>query len=281
LIRPLTTSSVNESAQVFCSDPIDRLGRPRASASSGFVLAQDHRRMEAGLRTSLVPARRRETTMTPIVHDRVPPTLPARGFRPWLILGLVAGLAPGGPAHAGTRGRAVPKPVPKARQAALAKRAAILARTTAAARKAVVPAATASVAAAPVQPPIEQQIFALTNQARQANGFPALVIDPALTRAAQIQADAMAAFNDMDHSIPGEALPTFVARLSYVGYNYLWAAENIAFNAPDAPSVVTDWLNSPPHRADLLSPFPKATGVAVTYNTQGQPYYCQVFGVSP
>jgi uncharacterized protein YkwD len=127
---------------------------------------------------------------------------------------------------------------------------------------------------------IEEQIVALTNQDRLANGLPPLSVDDRLTAAALIQASAMAAFNDLDHVIPGEAYPTLDERLQHVGFTYAWAGENIAFNYPDAPSVETGWMNSPTHRENILCPHPTSIGVAVAYDGKGKAYFCVEFGAS-
>jgi uncharacterized protein YkwD len=134
-----------------------------------------------------------------------------------------------------------------------------------------------SATAAP-EPPIEEQIFALTNQARQANDLMALGLDPELTQAAQIQASAMALLDTLDHDLPGMPQPTLASRLLFVGYHYSWAAENIASGAADAPSMVALWLGSPPHAENIMSPIAVATGVAVARDSQGVLYFCQVFG---
>jgi uncharacterized protein YkwD len=138
--------------------------------------------------------------------------------------------------------------------------------------------ASADSAPAPAVPSVELQLFALTNQARQAYGLPALVTDDRLTEAAQLEADAMAQFELMDHDLPGAPYPTFQSRLQYAGYNYLWAGENIAMGQPSAAAAVADWMASAGHRANMLSPYPTAIGVAVAYDSHGVPYYCQVFG---
>jgi uncharacterized protein YkwD len=128
------------------------------------------------------------------------------------------------------------------------------------------------------EPPIEEQIFALTNLARQANDLVALELDPELTRAAQIQATAMAQLDILDHTLPEVPQPTLASRLQFVGYSYSWAAENIASGAPDAPTIVALWLGSPPHEQNIMSPIAVATGVAIAYDSQGVIYFCQVFG---
>ena len=118
----------------------------------------------------------------------------------------------------------------------------------------------------------------MTNQAREANDLGALTVDEGLTQAAQIQASAMAMLDDLNHTLPGMPQPTLTSRLQFVGYDYSWAAENIAFGASDAASVFALWMSSPPHEENILSPLATATGVAVAYDSQGALYFCQVFG---
>ena len=125
---------------------------------------------------------------------------------------------------------------------------------------------------------VEQQIVVLTNRDRVANGLQPLALDSRLIASAQIQA------SDGVVQRPGPRNPRrgpsdAPLRLQFVGYQYAWVGENIALNAADAPSVETLWMNSPPHRANILSPFPTSIGVAVDHDSQGEPYYCVVFGV--
>jgi uncharacterized protein YkwD len=127
-------------------------------------------------------------------------------------------------------------------------------------------------------PSIEAQIVALTNQARVSSGLPALEVDGPLGKAALIQAAGMATLDVMDHTLPSMPQPTLSSRLQYVGYSFAWAGENIAVAAPDAATLVAFWLNSPEHRANILSPYAVSTGVAVICDSQGMPYFCQVFG---
>jgi uncharacterized protein YkwD len=218
-------------------------------------------------------------SMTPIANVRLPRNFGAACGRLLVALGIVAVVFPVGPASGGTGKRSKIQKVNQLKHAAHAKRGGARIPTSSSSIKAApTPAPTASSPANPPQPTIEQEMVALTNQYRQANGLMPLTVNDRLTEAAQIEASAMAAFNDMDHTLPGAAQPTLTNRLDYVGFNFTWAGENIAFNFPDAPSVMTGWMISPPHRENILSPIPTTIGVAVAYNSQGQPYYCQVFG---
>src|SRR5208337_1995376 len=126
--------------------------------------------------------------------------------------------------------------------------------------------------------PVEQAIVDLTNQERQSAGPPTLAVNAQLVQAAQIHATNMARLDRLSHILPGTSLPTPEDRLSYVGYSYSSWGENIAYNYRDASDVVDGWMHSPGHRANMLSPNYTEIGVGVALNSQGQPYYCLVFG---
>lgn len=125
---------------------------------------------------------------------------------------------------------------------------------------------------------LERQIVDLTNQQRAQNGLPPLTVDSRLVEAAQIHAADMARLGQMEHDLPGAALPNLTDRAQFVGYPYAWLGENIAFNYADAPSVVAGWMQSPGHRANILNTNFTNIGVGVALDSQGEPYYCQVFG---
>jgi uncharacterized protein YkwD len=99
-----------------------------------------------------------------------------------------------------------------------------------------------------------------------------------LTEAARIQADQMAKYNRLDHTIPGAPYPDMTSRFDAVGYAYSAAAENVAWNQADARAAVAAWMTSTGHRANILDPRFTETGVALTRNARGEPYWVQVFG---
>jgi uncharacterized protein YkwD len=124
----------------------------------------------------------------------------------------------------------------------------------------------------------EQTIVDLLNQQRALADLAPLQVDPRLVRAAQIHSKDMATLGQMEHTLPGAALPTLESRGQYVGYPYSYLGENIAFNFPDANSVMTAWMNSPGHRANILNPNYTQIGVGIAYDSIGEPYYTQEFG---
>ena len=125
---------------------------------------------------------------------------------------------------------------------------------------------------------LEQEIVNLVNQERQARGLAPLSVNSRLVSAAQQHAGNMARYNQMSHTLPQADLPNLVDRLNYYNYDYRAAGENIAWNYRSADAVMTAWMNSPGHRANILNPNFTEIGVGVRYNSRGEPYYCQVFG---
>lgn len=93
---------------------------------------------------------------------------------------------------------------------------------------------------------------------RAANGLPAVVADPALTRAAKTQADAMARANTMSHEIGG----TFPSRLSAAGIGAAAAAENIAVGQADIAEAMKAWETSSGHRKNMLMANATRVGLA-------------------
>jgi uncharacterized protein YkwD len=116
------------------------------------------------------------------------------------------------------------------------------------------------------------------NVERLKNRLDTLVWNPALDKAATIQAVEMAAERKMAHDLPGAAHPTLNDRIQFVGYRYRRIAENIAYGYPNAAYTVAAWMTSPGHRANILDRAVVETGVGVARSRTGELYYCQVFG---
>lgn len=106
----------------------------------------------------------------------------------------------------------------------------------------------------------EQTIFSLLNQDRAAQGLGALRWDPALARAAQTHAQAMAESGNLSHQLPGEK--DVAARSAEAGAHFRAVAENIAYG-PDPNSIERQWMHSVPHRSNILDPRMNAIGIAV------------------
>jgi uncharacterized protein YkwD len=99
---------------------------------------------------------------------------------------------------------------------------------------------------------IVQRVLDLTNAERSRAGAPALSLHPQLMAAAQHHSDLMAQHNQMTHQLPGE--PEMGDRISQAGYQWGRVAENVAQGQSSPEDVVSDWMNSPGHRQNLLHP---------------------------
>jgi len=124
----------------------------------------------------------------------------------------------------------------------------------------------------------ESRIFDLINAQRRHQGLPALVYNPQLDRMAKIQAENMAHFQKMAHTLPDAQLPTLGDRARYVGYPFGRLAENVALGYPNAETVVEGWMNSSGHRRNILNREVLETGIGIARSAAGGLYYCQVFG---
>lgn len=125
---------------------------------------------------------------------------------------------------------------------------------------------------------IAADIVRYTSDARTRNGLPALRTNARLMEAARIHAEQMAARQASDHTISGAQYPTMQSRLEAVGYVYMQAAENVAWNQPSPQAVVNTWMNSSGHRANILDRGLTEIGAAMARSSKGEPYWIQVFG---
>lgn len=106
-----------------------------------------------------------------------------------------------------------------------------------------------------------RQIFYLTNQERAAYGLQPLRWDPALaTAAAQHAVRIIMDERSLSHQYPGEL--DLAARAAQAGAHFQALAENIAIG-PGAEAVERQWMNSAPHRANILDAQMNAIGIAV------------------
>lgn len=122
----------------------------------------------------------------------------------------------------------------------------------------------------------EARVLELTNQFRDANGKAPLANDAKLNAAAEDWSRSMADGDFFRHSSP--------AQVEEQGYEWRSWGENIAAGQTTPESVVNGWINSPGHRANMLSDNFKEIGVGYHYlaNDTGsvnyRHYWTQVFG---
>ena len=139
---------------------------------------------------------------------------------------------------------------------------------------------------------IRAATLCLVNRERLLRGERALRVNRRLARAAQAHTESMAFHDYFEHVGPGDLTP--LARLRDVGYISssrvgFEVGENIAWGTmwlATPRAIVAAWMASPPHRANILDPRFRETGVGVSphppsslaHGQQGA-IYTQDFGV--
>lgn len=116
------------------------------------------------------------------------------------------------------------------------------------------------------------EILRLVNKERAANGLSALSLDKSLCDAAQIRATEIK--SSFSHTRP-DGSSCFTV-LSQLGINYGGAGENIAYGQRSPEEVMTAWMNSAGHRANILNASFTKLGVGV-YSSGGTLYWAQMF----
>ena len=68
-------------------------------------------------------------------------------------------------------------------------------------------------------------------------------------------------------------------RVRQAGYDYAKVGENIGVSEKGAPleDAVKGWMDSPPHRDNILNRRFQETGLGIARNDKGETYYTQVF----
>ncbi len=105
----------------------------------------------------------------------------------------------------------------------------------------------------------DRVLFDAANRERVARRLPVLRWDAALARAAREHALLMARTGAISHQFPGE--PGLSSRLSQAGARFTLIAENVG-DGESALQLHDAWMNSPPHRSNLLDSKVDAVGIA-------------------
>ncbi len=125
---------------------------------------------------------------------------------------------------------------------------------------------------------IEQEVYLLINQERVANGLPELFMDECVREASRRHCWDMVENDFFAHASangdsPGE-------RLDNLNIPWMQYGENLAYNyaySDPATIAVEGWMDSPGHRANILSSRVTHTGVGVAQDSKGAFYLTQDF----
>lgn len=130
-----------------------------------------------------------------------------------------------------------------------------------------------------VQERIEEidKLIELVNQERQKAGLAPVVYDEQMTYAATQRSSEMCYTGIFSHTRPNGARCFTV----FDEYNitYQGAAENIAAGHTSAEHVMSDWMNSPGHKSNILKNYYTKIGVGIVENSSGYIYWTQLFAV--
>lgn len=120
----------------------------------------------------------------------------------------------------------------------------------------------------------EKRAVELLNADRAKNGLPPLKLNSQLTALGQRYAQDMINRNFFSHYNPEGQSP--FDRMKQAGISYGYAGENLAINS-NVDAAEKSFMNSPGHRANILSPNYTEVGVGVRYDAAGSAYVVQQF----
>ena len=118
----------------------------------------------------------------------------------------------------------------------------------------------------------EQEVVRLVNAERAKHGLAALTEDWELSRVARYKSQDMHDNGYFSHTSPTYGSPFDMMKSFGITYNY--AGENIAMGYSSPEAVMTAWMNSAGHRANILSA--NFTTLGVGYGADGG-YWTQWF----
>ncbi len=119
---------------------------------------------------------------------------------------------------------------------------------------------------------VEMQVVELVNEYRTSYGLQPLTYSAELSDGARLKSQDMSDNGYFDHNSPTYGTP--YQMMKSLGISYQSAGENIAKGYRTAEAVVTAWMNSEGHRANILNA--NYTEIGVGYEADGN-YWTQWF----
>ncbi|GLH63543.1 hypothetical protein PG301_13820 [Parageobacillus sp. G301] len=124
-----------------------------------------------------------------------------------------------------------------------------------------------------------KEVVSLVNKERAKEKRPPLKLALDVTRVAQLKAEDMQKNDYYDHVSP--VYGDVDNMLSKFNIKFKYAGENIAGGQMTPEEVMTDWMNSPGHRANILDPVYTEIGVGAasvgSVNGKHVYYWVQMF----
>ncbi len=107
-----------------------------------------------------------------------------------------------------------------------------------------------------------RDIITYINAERMKRKSPPLRVNATLTKAAELRAQVILKYQNFSHQDPYEHIQLDTV-LPLVNYPFTYASENIGMGDTTAKAFVNGFMNSPPHKENLLNPKLQETGVAL------------------
>lgn len=121
------------------------------------------------------------------------------------------------------------------------------------------------------------EILDLVNAERAAEGLNPVTWNSTLAEQADTYACEMVHYRFFDHVNPVTG-STLRDRAGQFGYDYLMIGENLAAGQRTPQQAMTDWMDSPGHRANILEPEFTELGVGIRLGGEYGYYWVQEFG---
>ena len=121
----------------------------------------------------------------------------------------------------------------------------------------------------------ENEVVRLVNVERARAGLPPLTENWEVSRTARFKSQDFINRNYFAHNSPTYGTP--FQMLNSFGIQFLAAGENIARGQRSPAEVMNSWMNSPGHRANILSPSFNQIGVGIARDSRGTLFWTQMF----
>lgn len=118
-----------------------------------------------------------------------------------------------------------------------------------------------------------QQVVKLVNEERAKAGLSELKLNTSAAAAAQRRTEEL--LSSFSHTRPDGS--HFSTALKEYGVSYSSSGENIAYGQTSAEAVMSQWMNSSGHRANILNPDFTEIGVGHVQTDSGVHYWTQLF----
>ena len=121
-----------------------------------------------------------------------------------------------------------------------------------------------------------EDVIKAHNRLRAEDKLPPLEVSTRLQAAAEKHAKDMASKGKMTHK--GSDGSSSIQRIVATGYKYRRAGENVAAGYFTIDALIKGWMESPPHKRNILGSFSQI-GVACATGENGKRYWCVTFGL--